>query len=202
MAILFLFLRLSSFGQDYPFMKDWVKGTIVLPDSSRREGFIKWNTNQHERLRFRETEKGEIIKYGPADILGFFVDTLQFRSLANLEIYGDGYPTLGRVSKVNQLFGRMVSDGKIKIYIVLYNGYDALTGPGIFVNFVFEKKSGDSILHVAYPIGMRMKDKRYEKAKEGMYLFFEGYPGILSKIKAWRQEKDFFEIIDLVKQVQ
>lgn len=44
-----------------------------------------------------------------------------------------------------------------------------------------------------------MKEKKYEKAKEKLLEFFSDEPAILDKIKSYKQQDDFFEIIDLVK---
>jgi hypothetical protein len=44
-----------------------------------------------------------------------------------------------------------------------------------------------------------MKDKKYENAKDDLYVFFKDYPDIIERIKAYRQQDDFFAIIDLMK---
>ena len=61
--------------------------------------------NQNERLRFKQTEKGDIQKYSAREIKGFEVDTFKFNSLTDIEIYGDSYPLLGKTSTLKQSLG-------------------------------------------------------------------------------------------------
>jgi hypothetical protein len=68
-----------------------------------------------------------------------------------------------------------------------------------YFNFIFEKKADSSTQYVAYPFGTRMKEKRYETAKENLYIFFKDYPDIIEKIRTYKQQDNFFEIIDLMK---
>ena len=44
-----------------------------------------------------------------------------------------------------------------------------------------------------------MRDKKYEKAKEGLYTFFKDYPDIIEKIRSYKQQDNFFDIIELMK---
>jgi hypothetical protein len=64
---------------------------------------------------------------------------------------------------------------------------------------ILKKKVDDNYLYAAYPFAIRMKDKKYEKAKENLYIFFKDYPQIIEKIKNYKKQDDFFEIINLIK---
>ena len=191
-----------AFGQDYPFAKDFKNGTIIFKDSSRKTGQLKWFPHQNEKLKFRETDDGEIKKYSPEEIAGFTVDTLKFVSLYNLEIYSDNYALLGKTSKIKQTFGQLIDTGKFNIYFVLITGYNALSGAiQTYPNFLFKKTQDDHAKLVAYPVAIRMKDKKYEKAKEELYTVFADFPDIIEKLKTYKQQDDFYEIIHSIKTV-
>jgi hypothetical protein len=202
---LFLFLpllccSLISFEQNYSFTKNFVPGIITLKDSSQRSGQIKWFADQNEKLKFRENDNADTKKYMPEDLIGFATDTLKFRSLFNFEAYSTDFALLGKTTKIKQCFGQLLDSGKFNIYLVFISGYNALAG-GIQtdLNFVFERKTDSANQYVAYPFAMRMKDKRYESAKENLYTFFKDYPAIIDKIKTYKQQDDFFAIVDLMK---
>lgn len=200
--ILFSFLTIPVFGQDYPFAKDFVTGTVILKDSTQKVGQLKWFPDPTEKLKFRETETDDTKKYSPEDLLGFSADTLKFVSLFNLEVYADNYALLGKPIKIRHTFGQLLDSGKFNIYFVFIRGYNAVAG-GIqtYQNFIFEKRVDNNYQYAAYPYATRMRDKRYEKAKEDLYRFFKDYPDIIEKIKSYKQQDSFFEIIDLMKKL-
>ena len=191
---------MSAFGQDYPFAKNFVNGNIILKDSTQKKGQLKWFPDPTEKLKFRESEKADTKKYSPEDLLGFTTDTFKFISLFNFEVYANDYPLFGKTLKIKQTFGQLLDSGKYNIYFVLIAGYNAIGG-GIqtYPNFLFEKRVDSSYQYAAYPFAIRMKDKRYEKAKENLYTFFKDYPDIIEKIKSYKQQDNFFEIINLMK---
>ena len=192
-------MTLEATAQDFPFTRNFVSATIILKDSKQKTGFVKWNTNQNERLRFKSSINGDEVKYSPSDLPGFQVDTLKYKSLFDLEVYAENYPLLGKTSKLKQTFGQILHQGKINIYLTAYHGYEAMSGAGIFLNIVFEKLSNGRKEYTSYPILMRMKDKKYEAAKDRLYSFFADYPLIVEKIKQYNQRQDFFEVISLIK---
>jgi len=202
-SVLLLFLlTLSARGQNYPFARDFIKGEIILKDSSRKAGLIKWFPAPEEKLVFRENENSSKQKYPPEDLLGFKVDTFRFVSIADFEVYGNDYALLGKISKIKHTFGELIDSGRFNIYFVLYNGYNALSGTmQSYPNYLFEKKSDSGYQYAAYPAGMRMKEKKYEMAKESLYVFFRDYPEIIEKIKSYKPEQDFSGIIKLVERL-
>lgn len=202
-ALLFLtLLTFSAFGQNYPFTKDFVNGTIVLKDSSQKTGQVKWFPHQNEKLKFRETGKRETVKYSPEEIVGFSADTLKFISLYNFNAYSDNYALLGKTSNIKHTFGQLLDAGKFNIYFVLITGYNAISGAiQTYPNFLFQNTKDNNFGLIAYPFAIRMKDKKYDKAKENLYIMFKDYPDIIEKLKSYKQQDDFFEIINMVKAV-
>jgi hypothetical protein len=200
LIILLTSCKLSLSGQDYPFAKNFIIGTIIFKDSTQKKGQLKWFPDPTQKLIFRETESANTKKYSPEDLLGFSTDTLKFISLLNFEVYADNYALLGKTIKIKHTFGQLLDSGKFNIYFVMISGYNAVAG-GIqnYPNFIFEKRVNSSYQYAAYPFGTRMKDKRYEKAKENLYIFFKDYPDIIEKIKSYKQQDNFFEIVDLMK---
>lgn len=202
LIVVLSFSYISVMGQNYPFAKDFVKGIIVFKDTTQKRGQLKWFPHQNEKLKFRENENADIKKYSPEDILGFKADTLKFISLFNLEVYAANYSLLGKTSKIKHTFGQLLDKGVFNIYFVLITDYNAISGAiQTYPNFIFEKKTDTIRQYAAYPFEIRMKDKRYEKAKEDLYIFFGNYPDIIEKIKSYRQQDDFSEIINLMKNV-
>lgn len=197
---LFVFCKIYVIAQDYPFAKNFINGNIILKDSTQQKGQLKWFPNQNEKLKFREHENADAKKFSPAELLGFKTDTLNFVSLFNLEVYAENYALLGKTTKIKHTFGEMLDSGKYNIYFVLTTGYNAISGIiQTYPNFLFEKKAESGYQYAAYPFAIRMKDKKYEKAKENLYKFFKDYPDIIEKIKSYTQQHDFFEIINLMK---
>ena len=96
----------------------------------------------------------------------------------------------------------MLFGGHFNIYFVQFAAYNALAG-GIqqYPNFLFEKKTDSGNVYAAFPVAMRMRDKKFEKAKDDLLMFFRDYPGIVEKIKALKQDDDFFEMIRLMKKL-
>lgn len=189
-----------AFGQDYPFAKNFVNGNIILKDSSQITGQIKWYPDQNEKLKFRKNENATIKKYSPEDLIGFTTDSFKFASIFNFDVFADNYALLGKTIKVKQTFGQLLDSGSYNIYFVMTIGYNALAG-GIqaYPNFLFQKKADSSYQYAAFPFAARMRDKRYEQAKENLYIFFKDYPEIIEKIKSNKQQDNFFDIIDLMK---
>lgn len=125
-----------------------------------------------------------------------------FVSLPNLEVYAENYALLGKTSKIKHTFGELFDSGKFNIYFVLITGYDALGG-GIqtYPNFLFQSAQDNVPVFAAYPFAVRMKDKKYEKAKDNLYALFKNYPAIVERIKNYSKQDNFFEIVDAVKSI-
>lgn len=204
-SIILLLLSLSTLltcGQDYPFAKDFVNGTIIFKDSSQKTGQIKWFPQQTQKLRFRESEKGETVKYSPEEIAGFSADTFKFVSLYKFDVYADDYALRGKTSTIKHTFGQLLDTGKFNIYFVSIVGVNAINNSiQTYPNFLFENTQDTSLGLVAYPFAIRMKDKKYENAKANLYVVFKDYPAIVQKIRDFRQQDDFFEVINMVKVV-
>lgn len=197
-----LFIACSVSAQDYPFIKKFVPGTIILKDATQKTGLIRWFPDPTEKLRFKPSEDGVEDKYAVPDLQGFITDTLHFKMLSNLEVYGENYPLLNKLSKLKYTFAQIIYTGKINVYYVLYNGYDALQGGySTYPNLIFEKTKDDKPEFAAFPVYIRMKEKRYEQAKERLLPFFSEYPSIQEKLKTFNRVANMLTFVDFIKQI-
>lgn len=200
-AVLFFCTGTVS-AQDYPFAKNFVQGTIVTKDSIANAGQIKWYPDPAEKLKFRKNESSKTMKYTPEDLLGFTVDSLKFVSLFNFEVYAAQYALLGKTLAIKHTFGQLLDSGSFNIYFVNMSEYNALSGViQNYPNFLFGKKTDSGILYAAYPFKIRMSDRKYEEAKQDLFVFFKDYPEINNMIKLYKQQNDFSEIINLMKKM-
>lgn len=195
-------LAAQTESPSYSFARNFVPGIIFLNDSTQKSGLIKWFPAQEEKLVFRENEKAPKQKFPPEELSGFQVDTFKFRSISGFEMYGNDFALLGKMSKVNHTFGQLLDSGKVNSYLVYYIGYNALAGSAqSYVNILFEKKTDSGYIYAAFPIAMRMRDKKFEKAKDKLQSFFRDYPDLAEKIKAIRQQDGVTEILNMVKRL-
>lgn len=199
LIIVGLFVTWSVRAQSYPFAKDFVPGTITMKDATQKKGLIKWFPSPTEKLRFKPNEEQEE-KYAVNDLQGFNTDSLQFKTLSNLEVYGEDFPLLNRMSKLKQTFAQVVYTGKINVYYVLYFGYDALEGKYVtYPNIIFEKTKEEKPEYAAFPVMIKMQDKKYEKAKQKLYPFFKDYPAIQQKLKQYYLDSNIFSLVEFIK---
>jgi hypothetical protein len=197
-----LFATCSVSAQDYPFIKKFVPGTIILKDETQKAGLIKWFPDPSEKLRFKSNDDGVEEKYSIPDLQGFVTDSLHFKRLANLEIYGEDYPLLNRMSTLKYTFAQIIYTGRINVYYVLYTGYDALQGGfSTYPNLIFEKTKDDKQEYAAFPVYVRMREKRYDQAKERLLPFFSEYPSIQEKLKTFNRTTNMSTFLDCIKQI-
>jgi hypothetical protein len=197
-----LLITATVAAQSYPFAKNFVPGTIFLKDGSPKQGFIKWFPSPNEKLRFKRAEHYDADKYSFNDLAGFQTDSLQFKTLSNLTVYGESYALLNKMSNIKQTFAQVVYTGKINIYYVLYYGYDAVQGGIVtYPNIIFEKTKEDKQEYAAFPVLMRMREKKYEQAKQNLLPFFSDYPAILEKLKLYTKDSNVFTFVEFIKQI-
>ena len=204
MAILMFSGVLSAQTQQpsYPFSRDFKPGLIFLNDGTQKSGLIKWFAAQEEKLVFRENEKAPKQKFPPEELAGFQVDSFRFRSISGFEVYGNDFALLGKMSAIKHTFGHLLNSGRVNTYLVYYSGYNALGGAiQSYPNFVFERKTDSGNIYVAYPVEMRMRDKKFEKVKENLLSFFWDYPEIVEKIKTLQQQSGLAEVLNQVKKL-
>jgi hypothetical protein len=186
----------------YPFSRDFKSGLIFLNDGTQKSGLIKWFAAQEEKLIFRENEKAPKQKFPPEDLAGFQVDSFRFRSISGFDVYGNDFALLGRMSRINHIFGQLLDSGRINDYLVYYSGYNALGGSvQSYVNILFERKTDSGKVYAAYPLEVRMRDKKFEKVKDNLLTFFIDYPEIAGKIKILQQQNGLSELLDAVKKL-
>lgn len=200
--LLLIFFTLTINAQStYPFAWGFANGKIFLDDATQLEGQIKWVPHQNNKLLFRLNENAKIDKYAPGEITAFSVDNLVFKALFDLNVYSESYPLIGKTTGIKHTFGEVLSTGIFNIYYVAITGYNPVSGAAeIYPNVYFEKKANNGSVYAAYPLGIRMKDKKYEKAKENLYVFFKDYPDIIEQIKLYKQQDDFFKIVAAIAQ--
>jgi len=199
LIIVGLFVTWGVRAQSYPFAKDFVPGTITMKDATQKKGLIKWFPSPNETLRFKPNEEQEE-KYAVNDLQGFNTDSLQFKTLTNLEVYGEDYPLFNRMSKLQQTFAQVIYTGKINVYYVLYFGYDAIQGKYVtYPNIIFEKTREKKPEYAAFPVMIKMQDKKYEKAKQNLYPFFKEYPAIQQKLKQYYLDSNIFSLVEFIK---
>lgn len=195
-TIIFLILLSNlSFGQRYTFVNEFVSGTIILNDSTEKQGYLKWSVHQNERLKFKTTPESEIEKLGPDEISGFRIDSIEFRSLFDLNSVSAEYVSIGRKTTLKQTFGEIVNLGKFEIYKIYVTGYNPISGTATnTLNFVFKKDS----IQVCYPYGLRMRQKKYEKAKIDLIEMFKSYQPIVQLIENYDRTEKFEPIIEQI----
>ena len=195
-------LTAQTEAPSYPFARNFVPGIIFLNDGSQKPGLIKWFPAQEEKLLFRENEKAPKQKFPPEDLAGFQVDSFRFRSISGFDVYGNDFALLGKMSAIKHTFGQWLDSGKVNSYLVYYSGYNALAGAAqSYANILFEKKTDSGWVYAAYPVAMRMKDKKFDRVKNNLQDFFSDYPEIAEKIKTIQQQDGFTGILDLVKKI-
>lgn len=189
-------------AQEYSFAKDFVAGKVTLNDLSELNGELKWTPSHDSDLKFRKTKDDKVIKYNPNEIIGFTVDKMSFVSLKNLVVYSDNYALIGQTTKIKESFAQVVSKGKFNIYLITIAGYNPISRTREdYVNFILQDSSNDNNKFYAYPYLIRMKEKKYEKAKEDLYLLFKDYPEVIEKIKNYQKENSFLEIIEMIRKL-
>jgi hypothetical protein len=199
LIIVGMLITWSVRAQSYPFAKNFVPGTITMKDASQKKGLIKWFPSPNEKLRFKPNAEPEE-KYTITDLQGFCTDSLQFKTLTNLEVYGEDYPLFDRMSQLKQTFAQVVYTGKFNIYYVLYYGYDAVQGGIVtYPNLIFEKTKEEKQEYAAFPIMINMRDKKYEQAKKNLYPFFSEYPAIQEKLKQYHLDSNIFSLVEFIK---
>ena len=145
-------------------------------------------------------EKAPKQKFPPEDLAGFQVDSFRFRSISGFDVYGNDFPLPGKMSAIKHTFGQWLDSGRVNCYLIYYSGYNALGGSiQSYANALFEKKTGSGLVYAAYPVAMRMKDKKFERVKDNLQDFFKDYPEIAEKIKTIQQHDGFFELLKLIK---
>ncbi|KMQ67402.1 hypothetical protein ACM39_13240 [Chryseobacterium sp. FH2] len=191
-----------SYGQEYSFAKDFKTGTIILKDGSVVEGQLKWFPSQNGDVKFKKNEQEKTVKYTPADLVSFSSDNMKFVPLNNFTVYSDNYALIGRPSTIKDTFAQVISEGKINVYLVPITGYNAISRSiENYFNFVFQDSQDPDKKLYAYPYLIRMKEKKYENAKENLYPLFKDYPQITEKIKAFKKEDNFLEIIRMIEEI-
>jgi len=201
-SLVLILSTLFSYSQKYAFATEFADGKVTLKDQSELNGEIKWYPSQNDKLSFRTGKKEKATKYTPNDIVNFSSGNMKFVPLYNFSAYAENYALVGSTTKITETFGEVISEGKFNIYFTSIRGYNAIARTTEdYPNFIFQDSSDSEKKLYAYPYRIRMKEKKYEKAKENLYILFKDYPEIIEKIKAFKKENDFLEIIKMVEDI-
>jgi len=201
-SLVLIFSTFFSYGQGYAFAKEFADGKVMLKDQSELTGQIKWYPSQNDKLSFRTDEKEKPVKYTPNDIVSFSSENMKFIPLYNFSAYAENYALIGSPTKITETFGEVISEGKFNIYFTSIRGYNAIARvTEDYQNFIFQDSNDPEKKLYAYPYMIRMKDKKYEKAKENLYTLFKDYPEVIEKIKVFKKENNFLEIIKMVEDI-
>ncbi|TGN24314.1 hypothetical protein [Empedobacter tilapiae] len=204
-TILLITLMISSLvinAQEYSFAKDFVTGKVTLNDLSELNGELKWTPSHDSDLKFRKTKDDKVTKYNPNEIIGFTVDKMSFVSLKNLIVCSDNYALIGQTTKIKESFAQVVSKGKFNIYLITLAGYNPISrAPEDYLNFIFQDATNEKNNLIAYSYLIRMKEKKYEKAKADLYILFKDYPEVIEKIKSFNKENSFLELIEMISKI-
>ena len=197
-----MFAGLQTNAQDYPFKKNFYPGFIILKNSSRVHGAIKWMPDQVSKLRFTKNINGNSQeKYAPEDLLGFQVDSFRFVSLFNFSVYAEKYEWLGDATKIQSDFGELLDSGKINIYLVITSGFNQNGDLQYYRNYLFQKKMPGTIEYAAYPLGKSATAKGFENMKAALVKFFSEYPEIVSKLNGLGSRDDFSGTMELIRKL-
>jgi len=196
-----IFITWSVSAQNYPFAKEFVPGTITLNDATQKKGLIKWFPFPNEKLQFK-VDNDQEEKFNINDLQGFSTDSLHFKTLTNLEVYGEDFSSRNQLSVLKQSFAQVIYTGKINIYYVLYYGFDTRRGSiNTYPNIIFEKTMNDKPEYAAFPVLTKMHEKKYEQAKQKLYPFFSDFPAIQEKLKKYQQNNNIISLVEFIKQI-
>lgn len=200
--LLVLFAVTRAHGQLYPYAERFVKGTVLLPDSTVQSGEVMWLKHQNQKLRFRTSEQAEPVKYGPADILGFDVDSFHIVSLHDIRVWAENAAVIGKTSKIKHVFAQRLHAGTYSVHMVFIEAFDGVSGAiQTYPNILFQRGEAAGNTPVPLPYGVRMKDARFEKAKEPLYALFNEHPDLVDRLRALQKEDDPTAIISAVKAI-
>jgi hypothetical protein len=103
------------------------------------------------------------------------------------------------MSKIKHTFGQLLDSGKVNSYLVYYSGYVLWAVRYNPMPTSYLKKSDSGYMYAAFPVALRMKEKKFEKVKDNLRSFFGDYPEIAEKIKAIQQQDDY---VNMVKRLE
>jgi len=196
----------SSYAQTSPAPeKDFHPGSILLPDSTLINGLIKRTNQFRGDIWFKQTWTDKARKYRPSELRQYQVDTLLFRTLLDVPVFGKKVAT-GKTSLEKELFGQVITDGKIKVYLAVVGGYDVLSESRMFIHYIFQKDSAGTVIFKPLPVMVRMSDKYYFQAIRDLSTMFDEYPQIQEYLAKWKRpdfgdHDPYSDLISLVREI-
>ncbi|MET0245032.1 MAG: hypothetical protein ABW174_16245 [Flavitalea sp.] len=186
-----------------PKKTEYDPGLIMLNDSSVVEGFIKKANGKRGDIWFRQSDTQDAKRYRPSELKMYKRDSVVFHSLFKTPLYSY-YASLGKTVEEPEIFGQLLSDGKIRAYSVLSYGSDVITSSGIFINYIFIKDSAGIKQTATLPIIAPVTRKRERIILADLEYFFQDYPKIRAYFRNYKRERwspwEFHEpLIELIK---
>lgn len=186
-------------AQDYDFIDEYTPGQIVYADSTIARGLLKWNMPANGKVRFKRAPEADAVKIRPDEILGFSIAGIEFTKLENVPSVSVEFALVGITTKIDRIYARVLHRGPFDVYKVHIPAYKPVNGSMMtVVNYVFAK---DDRL-ICFPEGLRMKDKRYEKAKKKLMKFFAGYDEIVDRIAEYDKRDSCEPIVEAVANLE
>ena len=201
-VLLLALLGQPAHAQLYPYADQFVEGEVVLRDSTVVKGQVQWMEHQNQKLRFRKSAEAEPEKYAPEDLLGFSAEGYTFDVLQKVSVYAENAALLGKTSRLKHLFAQRLHAGTFTIHAVFIQAYDGVSGAiQSYPNLLFHRTAEPQATPVPYPFRVRMKDGRYEQAKEPLYALFKDQPAVLELLRAHRQEDSIGPLVEAVQAI-
>ena len=172
----------------------FIKGQYLSKDSSTYSGLLKVYLTQKGKLKFKSDTNAKTKKLAPNEIYGFKIDTIEFKSLTNVEVYG----AFGKTKKVKSCFGEIVTKGEVDGYIVYFGDYNAISGDNqIYLNLLIEFENNQ----ISIPLYHRIKKKKFVQVKELIKSFFKNKTSVIASIESMGRENGFGEMIEIVRSI-
>ncbi|MCB9182981.1 MAG: hypothetical protein H6591_03610 [Flavobacteriales bacterium] len=202
LTLLLLISGLITRAQLYPYAGQFMQGTVLMLDSSRLEGEVKWEPHQNRKLRFRTSAAAEAVTYSPQDILAFTVDSFYFVPLFDIRVWAENAALLGRTSAIKQVFAQRLHVGTFTVYMVFIEAYDGVSGAiQTYPNLLFQRTGVPGSTPVPFPYAVRMKDKRFEKVKEPLITLFKDHPAVTEHLRNLNKQDDIAALLETVKAI-
>jgi hypothetical protein len=197
--LLVLFAVGPAHAQLYPYAGQYVKGTLLMADSTSRSGEVMWVAHQNQKLRFRTDERSEPVKYGPTDIIGFVADTFPFVALHDIRVWAENAAVIGKTSRIKHVFAQQLFAGTYTVHMVFIEAYDGVSGAiQSYPNLLFQRSDQPGASSVPFPYGVRMRDDRFDKTKEQLYALFADHPQVVERLRGLTKQDDPATLIGVV----
>lgn len=153
------------------------EGSITFQDSTLLAGEVLYNTKQPEKVHLKLQNTASIQTFLPKEIKGFKVLHEVYEVLDKVKLY------VGLVTvEKSKIFGKLLSTGKIKMYLVIHKGSDGIIEHQFHENFVLIKDTGEKLV-VPFQIGRMIGKKKIGEFKQMLSKFCQEVPEVVAEIQ-------------------